>query len=73
MQYFTDRFYKKFAIFFAYFIIFMVAFILRPGVDLCPTKTASSSSNSTTSQTSQVTTENDSCYLIKACRTEDKV
>lgn len=67
------RFYKKFAIFFAYFIIFMVAFILRPGVDLCPTKTASSSSNSTTSQTSQVTTENDSCYLIKACRTEDKV
>lgn len=68
------RFYKKFAIFFAYFIIFMVAFILRPGVDLCPTTTASSSSlNSTTSQSSQVTTENDACYLIKACRTEDKV
>nr|XP_011445419.2 transient receptor potential cation channel subfamily V member 5 isoform X11 [Crassostrea gigas] len=68
------RFYKKFAIFFAYFIIFMVAFILRPGVDLCPTTTASSGSvNSTTSQSSQVTTENDACYLIKACRTEDKV
>ncbi|XP_022322062.1 transient receptor potential cation channel subfamily V member 5-like isoform X1 [Crassostrea virginica] len=65
------RFYRRFAIFFAYFIIFMFAFILRPGSDLCPA-TVSVSGNSTT-QSSQHTAENDSCYLIKACRTEDKV
>ncbi|XP_048774117.2 transient receptor potential cation channel subfamily V member 5-like isoform X11 [Ostrea edulis] len=65
------RFYRRFAIFFVYFIIFMVAVILRPGSDLCPTQVASD--NNTTVQTSSVSTESDSCYLIKACRTEDKV
>ncbi|XP_062582287.1 transient receptor potential cation channel subfamily V member 5-like isoform X4 [Saccostrea cucullata] len=66
------RFYRRFAIFFLYFILFMFAFILRPGSDLCPTKTASTD-NTTVTQTSAVTTESDGCYLIKACRTEDKV
>ncbi|XP_061164690.1 transient receptor potential cation channel subfamily V member 5-like isoform X6 [Saccostrea echinata] len=66
------RFYRRFAIFFLYFILFMFAFILRPGSDLCPTKIASND-NTTVTQTSEVTSESDGCYLIKACRTEDKV
>ncbi|KAK3087949.1 hypothetical protein FSP39_012710 [Pinctada imbricata] len=61
------RFYRRFAIFFLYFIMFMVAFILRPGEDKCPTSHTTNTTNGVTAST----TVSDSCYLLKACSDQD--
>ena len=66
---FLNRFYRRFVIFIIYFLLFVAAFILRPGTDPCPTVRQVNTSNGLI----QNVTEIDSGYLLKACRTEDKV
>ena len=56
-------------IFILYFLLFVAAFILRPGTDPCPTIRQVNTTNGLL----QNVTEIDSGYLLKACRTEDKV
>lgn len=63
------RFYRRFVIFTIYFLFFVAAFFLRPGTDRCPTTRQVNSSNGML----QNVTEIDAGYLLKACRTEDKV
>ncbi|XP_053381357.1 transient receptor potential cation channel subfamily V member 5-like isoform X2 [Mercenaria mercenaria] len=63
------RFYRRFVIFIIYFLLFVAAFILRPGTDRCPATRQVNSSNGML----QNVTEIDAGYLLKACSTEDKV
>ena len=67
--FFFHRFYRRFVIFILYFLLFVAAFILRPGTDPCPTIRQVNTTNGLL----QNVTEIDSGYLLKACRTEDKV
>ncbi|XP_035828047.1 transient receptor potential cation channel subfamily V member 5 isoform X2 [Aplysia californica] len=66
------RFYRRFALFIIYFIVFMVAYSLRPGVDLC----AFMNDTSTLSYCDQqgidlVNRTVNPCYLLKPYRNED--
>ncbi|OWF56105.1 transient receptor potential cation channel subfamily V member 5-like isoform X8 [Mizuhopecten yessoensis] len=62
------RFYRRFAIFAVYFILFLVVFLLRPGDDMCPSRTVNM-----TGAENITTVEKDPCYLLKVCNTEDIV
>ncbi|XP_033730840.1 transient receptor potential cation channel subfamily V member 6-like isoform X4 [Pecten maximus] len=62
------RFYRRFAIFAVYFILFLVVFLLRPGDDMCPSRTVN-----VTGSENITTVEKDPCYLLKVCSTEDIV
>ncbi|XP_069120807.1 transient receptor potential cation channel subfamily V member 5-like isoform X4 [Argopecten irradians] len=62
------RFYRRFAIFAVYFILFLVVFLLRPGDDMCPSRTVN-----VTGSENITTVEKDPCYLLKVCSTEDVV
>ncbi|KAL5011500.1 hypothetical protein ScPMuIL_010051 [Solemya velum] len=64
------RFYRRFLIFCVYFLIVFCAFLLRPQTDMCPTLTTVV--NATSGGVTNVT-DVDKCYLLKACRLEDKV
>ncbi|KAL4218965.1 hypothetical protein ACF0H5_021551 [Mactra antiquata] len=62
------RFYRRFVMFFVYFLLFVAAFILRPGTDRCPTTRQINGTNGML----QNVTEIDSGYLLKVCSSEDK-
>ncbi|XP_071154328.1 transient receptor potential cation channel subfamily V member 5-like isoform X5 [Mytilus edulis] len=66
------RFYRRFLAFITYFIIFLVAFALRPGEDKCPgtVQTFNQTGNGMTNTTSAPA---DPCFLLKACDTNDKI
>ncbi|KAK3576060.1 hypothetical protein CHS0354_018329 [Potamilus streckersoni] len=61
------RFYRRFIIFIVYFMIFVAAFVLRPGEDECPIIKEMNTSNGLTENVTEV----DSCYLMKVCQQED--
>ncbi|KAL3870297.1 hypothetical protein ACJMK2_038373 [Sinanodonta woodiana] len=61
------RFYRRFIIFIMYFVIFVTAFVLRPGQDECPVTKEVNKSNGL----SENVTEVDRCYLMKVCHQED--
>ncbi|XP_052092799.1 transient receptor potential cation channel subfamily V member 5-like isoform X3 [Mytilus californianus] len=66
------RFYRRFLAFITYFIIFLVAFALRPGEDKCPgtVQTFNLTGNGMINTTNAPA---DPCFLLKACDTNDKV
>ncbi|XP_052789792.1 transient receptor potential cation channel subfamily V member 5-like isoform X3 [Mya arenaria] len=61
------RFYRRFAIFIVYFLLFVSSFVLRPGTDRCPTTRQVNGTNGNM----QNVTEIDSGYLLKICSNED--
>jgi hypothetical protein len=67
-----SRFYRRFFAFITYYILFIVAFALRPGVDKCPgTVTTNNLSGNGMNNTTNAAA--DPCFLLKACDTNDKV
>ncbi|XP_059151469.1 transient receptor potential cation channel subfamily V member 5-like [Physella acuta] len=62
------RFYRRFFLFICYFICFVTAFALRPGVDLC-----SKPNQNVTLSYCQANQTANPCYLLMPYRTEDIV
>ncbi|XP_074641363.1 transient receptor potential cation channel subfamily V member 5-like [Tubulanus polymorphus] len=66
-----SHFYWQFGLFTLYFLIFMLAFVMRPGRDLNPIIRQMNLTTSNNSHYSVNKTINDPCYLMKNTRTED--